>query len=83
MGTDIIGGDRHIGGDRRIDGDRHSRWRQTYRCFRVEYIQQEKSRWSGGWVGGWMSVWMGAGLLQEIIPLRGSILQVGTCQILS
>ena len=30
---------------------------------------------AGGWVGG--------PLLQEIMPLRGSILQVGTCQILS
>ena len=29
----------------------------------------------GGWVGGWF--------FQEIIPLRGSILQAGTCQILS
>ena len=28
-----------------------------------------------GWSGGWF--------LQEIIPLRGSILQVGTCQIFS
>ena len=36
-----------------------------------------KSIWSvGGWVvGGW--------LFQEIIPLRGSILQAGTCLILS
>ena len=32
-----------------------------------------------GWVGGWMGGWF----FQEIIPLRGSILQVGTCQILS
>ena len=38
----------------------------------VEYIPQGKSIW---WVGGWF--------LQEILPLRGSILQVGTCQILS
>ena len=30
---------------------------------------------AGGWLGG--------PLLQEIMPLRGSILQVGTCQILS
>ena len=43
---------------------------------RVEYIQQEKSIWLvGGWVGGW--------LLQEILPLSGSILQAGTYQILS
>ena len=39
---------------------------------RVEYIQQEKSIW---WVGGWF--------FQEIIPLRGSILQAETCKILS
>ena len=30
-----------------------------------------------------MGGWMGGPLLQEIIPLRGSILQVGTCQIFS
>ena len=35
----------------------------------------------GGWVGGWVGVWVG--FLQEIMPLRGSILQAGTCQILS
>ena len=29
----------------------------------------------GGWAGGWF--------FQEILPLRGSILQAGTCQILS
>ena len=38
---------------------------------------------AGGWMAGWMDGWMGGPLLQEIIPLRGSILQVGTCQILS
>ena len=30
-----------------------------------------------GWVGGWVG-----GFFQEIFPLRGSILQAGTCQIL-
>ena len=39
---------------------------------RVEYIQQEKSIW-----------WVGGTFFQKIIPLRCSILQVGTCQILS
>ena len=34
---------------------------------------------AGGWLGGWV----GGPLLQEIMPLRGSILQVGTCQIFS
>ena len=29
----------------------------------------------GGWVGGWF--------FQEILPLRGSIWQAGTCKILS
>ena len=33
-------------------------------------------------VGGWVGVWVG-GFFQEIIPLRGSILQVGTRQILT
>ena len=40
-------------------------------------MQQEKSIWS---VGGWLA---GTWFFQEIIPLRGSILQVATCQILS
>ena len=38
---------------------------------------------AGGWMAGWMAGWLGGPLLQEIMPLRGSILQVGTCQILS
>ena len=43
----------------------------------MQYIQQEKSIWwvAGGWLGGWF--------FQEILPLRGSILQAGTCKILS
>ena len=32
----------------------------------------------GGWVDGWVG-----GYLQEVMPLHGSILQAGTCQILS
>ena len=38
---------------------------------------------AGGWLAGWLAGWLGGPLLQEIMPLRGSILQVGTCQILS
>ena len=34
-----------------------------------------------GWVDGWVGGWMGGPLLQEILPLCGFILQVGTCQI--
>ena len=34
-----------------------------------------------GWVAGWLGGWVG-GFFQEIFPLRGSILQAGTCQIL-
>ena len=35
-----------------------------------------------GRVDGWVDGWVG-GFFQEIFPLRGSILQAGTCQILS
>ena len=34
-------------------------------------------------VGGWLGGWLGGRFFQDIIPLRGSILQAGTCQILS
>ena len=33
---------------------------------------------AGGWMGGWIG-----GYLEEIMPLRGFILQAGTCQILN
>ena len=33
-----------------------------------------------GWVGGWLGGWLV--FFQEIFPLRGSILQAGTCKIL-
>ena len=45
-------------------------WGQT-NTLQVEYIQQQKT-YPVGWVGG--------GFPQEIIPLRGFILQVETCQ---
>ena len=45
---------------------------QRHSRLRVYFIQQEKSIW---WVGGWF--------FQEILPLRGSILQTGACKILS
>ena len=41
--------------------------------------RSQKKRWApGGWVGGWVG---GSG--SRIMPRCGSILQVGTCQILS
>ena len=36
-----------------------------------------------GWSGGWSCGWSGGWFFRKIMPLRGSILQVGTCQILS
>ena len=42
--------------------------------------QHLQEKLSCGWAGGG---WVGGGPSQEIIPLRGSILQAETCQILS
>ena len=43
-----------------------------------QYLQKKLSWVVGGWVGGWVG-----GPSQRIMPLCGSILQAGTCQILS
>ena len=49
----------------------YSNGRGQTNTLQVEYIQQQKT-YPVGWVGG--------GFPQEIIPLRGFILQVETCQ---
>ena len=59
------------------------RWEGGHRTYFVDWrnnwggdtAQYRKKKLSCGWVGG--------GPSQEIIPLRGSILQADTCQILS
>ena len=58
-----------------IGGDRHNRWGQTNTKPDLEWSIFHKKNPYGGWVGG--------RFFQEIIPLRGSILQAETCQILS
>ena len=48
--------------------------------------RSQKKRWApGGWVGGWVVGWVGGWVVSwlKIMPRCGSILQAGTCQILS
>ena len=58
-----------------IGGYKHNKLRYRLSNIEIQYFQNLLGGWVGGWVGGLF--------LQEILPLRGSILQVGTCQIFS
>ena len=49
----------------------------------IQYNEMKDRRVMDGWLDGWMAGWLAGWFFAIIMPLRGSILQVGTCQILS